>query len=117
MYWVSESKGWVLTLGYLIATITHSRMKMGGYFHGFYYQIAKKQKITWCHHGVSGKPELESTYKAINIAGHFMKEVFWPIGILKTIILDQDEKSTSKLWKALFEGLDTQLGFSTAYHS
>jgi len=32
------------------------------------------------------------------------------------IISDRDVKFTSAFWKALFEGLGTQLHFSTAHH-
>ena len=37
-------------------------------------------------------------------------------GVPRTIIFDRDAKFTSKFLKALFERLDTQLGFSTTYH-
>jgi hypothetical protein len=45
-----------------------------------------------------------------------MKEIFRMHGLPKTIISDRDTKFTSNFWKTLFNGLDTQLNFSTAYH-
>ena len=59
---------------------------------------------------------LKSTFKAINIADIFMKEIFRLHGILKVVISDRDVKFTGKFWKSLFKGLDTQLNFSIAYH-
>jgi len=57
-----------------------------------------------------------STFKAINIVDIFMKEVFILHGVPKTIISYRDAKFTSKIWKALFEGLETQLSLSRACH-
>jgi len=45
-----------------------------------------------------------------------MQNIFKLHRIPKMIISDQDVKFTWALWKALFEGLGTQLHFSTAYH-
>lgn len=56
------------------------------------------------------------TYKAINIADIFMKEVFRLHGIPKVIVSDKDVKFTGNFWKSLFKGLDTKLNFSTTYH-
>ena len=56
------------------------------------------------------------TYKAINIAEIFMKEIFRMHDLPKSIISDRDTNFTSYLWKTLFSGLDTQLSFSTIYH-
>ena len=56
------------------------------------------------------------TFKAINIADIFMKEIFRLHGIPKVVISDRDVKFTGNFWKSLFKGLDTQLNFSTAYH-
>lgn len=50
---------------------------------------------------------IKSTFKCINIAEIFMKDVFGMHGVPKTIIIDQDAKFTSKFWKALFDGLNT----------
>ena len=59
---------------------------------------------------------VKSTYKAVNIADIFLKEIFRLHGIPKAIILDQYVKFIGKFWRSLFSGLETQLNFSTAYH-
>ena len=59
---------------------------------------------------------VKSTYKAINIAENFMKEIFRLHGIPKMVISDRDVKFTSKFWKELFVGLDTNVNFNTSYH-
>ena len=56
------------------------------------------------------------TYKAVNIADIFMKEIFRLDGVPKVIVLDRDVKFIGNFWKSLFKGLATQLNFSTAYH-
>ena len=45
-----------------------------------------------------------------------MKENFIFHWIPTTIISDRDSKFTTNFWKGLFEGLGTQLRFSTSYH-
>ena len=47
---------------------------------------------------------VKSTYKVVNIADIFMKEVFRLHGIPKTIISNRDVKITGKFWKILFKG-------------
>jgi hypothetical protein len=59
---------------------------------------------------------IKSTFKVIDVANIFMKEIFILHGLPKTIILDRDAKFTSIFWKRLFASLGTQLEFSTAYH-
>ena len=59
---------------------------------------------------------VQSTYKTIQIADIFMKEIFRLDGIPKTVISDRDVKFTSTFWKTLFLGLGTKIHFSTAYH-
>jgi hypothetical protein len=59
---------------------------------------------------------VKSTFKAINIAEIFMKEIFRLHGIPKMVISDRDVKFTSTFWKELFAGLNTNLNFSTSYH-
>jgi len=59
---------------------------------------------------------VKSTYKAVNIADVFMKEVFRLHNIPKVIISDRDAKFIGNFWKSLFQGLDTKLNLSTAYH-
>ena len=60
---------------------------------------------------------LKSTYKVVNIIDIFFKEIFRLQGIPKAVILDRDVKFTGKFWRYLFSILQTQLNFSTAYHS
>jgi hypothetical protein len=59
---------------------------------------------------------VKSTFKAINIAEIFMKEIFRLHGIPKMVILDRDIKFTSTFWKELFARINTNLNFSTSYH-
>ena len=49
----------------------------------------------------------KSTYKVVNIADIFMKEIFRLHGIPKVIISCRDVKFTGNFWKALFKGLGT----------
>ena len=56
------------------------------------------------------------TYKAINIAAIFLKEIFRLHGRPKVIILDRNVKFTGNFWRSLFSGLETRLNFSIAYH-
>jgi hypothetical protein len=59
---------------------------------------------------------IKSTFKTINIAEIFMKEIFRLHGIPKMVISDRYVKFTSAFWKELFAGLNTNLNFSTSYH-
>ena len=59
---------------------------------------------------------MQSTYKTIQIADIFMREIFRLHGILKTVISNKDFNFTSAFWKTLLTGLGTQINFSTAYH-
>jgi hypothetical protein len=59
---------------------------------------------------------VKSSFKAINIAEIFMKEIFRLHGIPKMVISDRDVKFTSTFWKQLFVGINTNLNFSTSYH-
>ena len=60
---------------------------------------------------------VKMTYKVMNIANIFQKEIFRLCGIPKVIILDRDVKFTGNFWRYLFFGLDMYLKFSTTYHS
>ena len=42
---------------------------------------------------------MKSTYKAVNVADIFLKEIFWLHGVLKMVIADRDVKFTSNFWK------------------
>ena len=59
---------------------------------------------------------MKSTYKAIQIADIFLKDIFRLHRIPKEIISYRDAKLTENLWRYLFSRLETQLNFSTAYH-
>eukprot|EP00253_Pinus_taeda_P012316 PITA_12316 len=59
---------------------------------------------------------VQSTYRAAQVANIFMQNIFRLHGLPKTIISDRDVKFTSAFWRTLFEGLGTQLNFSTTYH-
>jgi hypothetical protein len=59
---------------------------------------------------------IKSTYKEIDIANIFMKQIFRLHGMPKEIISDKDTKFTSNFWKYLFVGFETKLLFSTSYH-
>jgi hypothetical protein len=59
---------------------------------------------------------INSTFKSINIAEIFMKEIFRLHGIPKMVISDRDVKFTSSFWKELFAGINTNLNFSMIYH-
>jgi hypothetical protein len=48
---------------------------------------------------------IKSTFKSIDVANIFMKDIFRLHGFAKTIILDRDVKFTSIFWKILFMGL------------
>ena len=56
---------------------------------------------------------VKSNFKVVNIAEIFLREILKLHGVPKEIICDRDSKFTSKLWRTLFAGLDTQLIFNT----
>ena len=49
----------------------------------------------------------KSTYKVVNIADIFMKEISRLHDVRKVVISDRDVKFTRNFWKALFKGLST----------
>ena len=51
---------------------------------------------------------VNSTYKVVNIADIFMKEIFLLHGIPKIVIMECDAKFTSRFWTTLFKGMDTK---------
>jgi transposase InsO family protein len=57
-----------------------------------------------------------STYKSIDVVDVFIKEISILHGMPKNIILDQDAKFTSNLWKDIFGGFRIKLAFNTNYH-
>ena len=50
---------------------------------------------------------VKSTYKAVNIADIFLKEIFILQRIPKAIISDRDVKFKGKFWRYLFSRLET----------
>ena len=50
---------------------------------------------------------VRSTYKVVNIADIFLKEIFRLHGIPKVIISNQDVKFTGNFWRSLFSGSDS----------
>ena len=60
---------------------------------------------------------VKSTFKAVNIAEIFLREIFRLHGNSKGIISYRDSKFIGNIWSTLFEGLDTQLIFITVYHT
>ena len=52
---------------------------------------------------------MKSTYKAVNDAEIFLKEMFQLHGVLKMVISDRDVKFTSNFWKSLFAGLGIKI--------
>jgi hypothetical protein len=69
-------------------------------------------KLSKSSHFVS----IKSTFKAIDIANIFMKEIFRLHDMPRDIISDRDTKFTSSFWKSLMIGFETKLLFSTTYH-
>jgi hypothetical protein len=59
---------------------------------------------------------VKSTFKAIDIAHIFMKEIFRLHGMPREIVSDRDTKFTSRFWKSLMADFKTKLLFSTTYH-
>jgi hypothetical protein len=56
-------------------------------------------------------------HKETNIANIYLKEIIKLHGIPKEIILERDPKFSSNFWKILIKGFDTNMNFSTTYHS
>jgi hypothetical protein len=59
---------------------------------------------------------IKSTFKEIDIANLFMKDMFRLHGMPKKIMSDRDMKFPSNFWKSLMAGIETKLLFITAYH-
>ena len=59
---------------------------------------------------------VKTNYKESDVARLFIKEIFRLHGLPKRIIIDRDSLFTSHFWKSLFQAIETQLCFSTAYH-
>ena len=59
---------------------------------------------------------VKSTFSASDVAQVFIRDVIRLHGVPKKIMSNRDAKFTSKFWKDLFVGLDTNLDFNTTYH-
>lgn len=59
---------------------------------------------------------IKSTYKMVDIAYIFMREIFQLHGIPQVVISNRDVNFTPAFWKTLFTILGTQIQFNTAYH-
>ena len=59
---------------------------------------------------------IKYTYKVVNTAGIFMKDIFRLHGVPNVIVSYRDAKFMRNFMKDLFKGLGTQLNFSTMYH-
>jgi hypothetical protein len=69
-------------------------------------------KLTKSSHFIT----MKITHKETNVAHIYMREVAGLHGIPKTIMYERDPKFTSKFWKGLFKGFETNLNFNTTYH-
>jgi len=59
---------------------------------------------------------VKSTFGTAQIANIFLRDIFRLHGIPKMIVLDRDEKFTSKFYKNLFKCFGTNFNFSSAFH-
>ena len=57
------------------------------------------------------------TYTSAKLPELYMSRIVCLHGVPKKIVSDQGTQFTSRFWKKLHENLDTQLNFSSAYHS
>ena len=101
MHEVPAGKGGASTPNRFVTAFVYSKMEMGIYFHGFYYEM-----MTWRQHDsimvvvdkltkVAHFIPVKSTHKTDYIAKIFMKEIFKLHGFPKAIVSDRDVKFTS----------------------
>jgi hypothetical protein len=60
---------------------------------------------------------IKTTYSGLQLAELYMSRIVCLYGVPKKIVFDRGTQFTSKFWERLQEALDTQLRFSSAYHS
>ena len=60
---------------------------------------------------------MKLTYKVVNVAEIFLKEIFQLHEVPKMVISDRVVKFTSNFWNSLFAGLERNINFSSSYHS
>ncbi|GJT81786.1 ty3-gypsy retrotransposon protein [Tanacetum coccineum] len=90
--------------------------------HGFYYQLALSNgkstiwvivdRLTKFAHFLALPPH----YTTTTLATLYLQHVYRLLGIPKTIVSDRDPIFLSRFWKELFNKIDTQLLYSSAYH-
>jgi transposase InsO family protein len=59
---------------------------------------------------------LKTTYSGLQLAELYMSRIVCLHGAPKKIVSDRGMQFTSRFWERLYEALDTQLRFSSAYH-
>jgi transposase InsO family protein len=59
---------------------------------------------------------VKTTYSEPQLAKLYMLRIVYLHGVLKKIMSDRGTQFTLKFWERLYETLDTQLCFSSAYH-
>jgi transposase InsO family protein len=59
---------------------------------------------------------VKTTYSGPQLAELFMSRIVYLHGVLKKIMSNRGTQFTSKFWERLYDTLDTQLRFSSAYH-
>jgi transposase InsO family protein len=59
---------------------------------------------------------IKTTYSGPQLAELYMSRIVCLHGVPKKIVSDRGTQFTSKFWERLYETLDTQLCFSSAYH-
>jgi hypothetical protein len=60
---------------------------------------------------------VKTTYSGLQLAELYILRIVYLHGVLKKIVSDRGIQFTSKFWGRLHETLDTQLDFSSAYHT
>jgi transposase InsO family protein len=60
---------------------------------------------------------VKTTYSGPQLAELYMSRIVYLHGVTKKIVSDRGTQFTSRFWERLHETLDTQLCFSSAYHS
>jgi transposase InsO family protein len=60
---------------------------------------------------------VKTTYSGPQLAELYMSRIVCLHGVPKKIVSDRGTHFTSRFWERLHEALDTQLHFSSAYHS
>jgi transposase InsO family protein len=59
---------------------------------------------------------VKTTYSGPQLAELYMSRIVYLHGVPKKIVSDRGTQFTSKFWERLYETLDTQLRFNSAYH-